>query len=206
MPVRCAQPVPFSSRLLCLASRLHRSRARPARRRAPTPGRAHPNRHPPPRPARPARRAPRGTATRTCCGYRSSTRRHSPRAVTCPSSRSTCAPATRRRPVRGLVTDTVFPDGSLLAELSHNAGANGYLMRKNAGVWSYFELDAHGARCSPAGRSRCARAATPKPRPTTFRPAARALNQPRARNLFDPICVLKEAHEMRVHFAESDSK
>ena len=43
-----------------------------------------------------------------------------------------------------LVTDTVFPNGSLLAELSHTASGNGYVMRKSAGVWSYFELDAQG--------------------------------------------------------------
>ena len=43
-----------------------------------------------------------------------------------------------------LVTDAVFPDGSLLAELSHGASGNGYVMRKSAGVWSYFELDSQG--------------------------------------------------------------
>jgi hypothetical protein len=44
-----------------------------------------------------------------------------------------------------LVTDTVFPDGSLLAELSHDASGNGYVMRKTAGAWSYFELDSQGS-------------------------------------------------------------
>jgi hypothetical protein len=44
-----------------------------------------------------------------------------------------------------LVTDTVFPDGSVLAQLSHNASGTGYVMRKSAGVWSYFELDPQGA-------------------------------------------------------------
>jgi len=43
-----------------------------------------------------------------------------------------------------LVADTVFPDGAMLAELSRNAADNGYVMRKDAGVWSYFELDAGG--------------------------------------------------------------
>jgi len=42
-----------------------------------------------------------------------------------------------------LVADTVFPDGSVLAELSRSH-SNGYVMRKSAGVWSYFELDAQG--------------------------------------------------------------
>lgn len=44
-----------------------------------------------------------------------------------------------------LVTDSVFPDGSVLAELSHNASGNGYVMRKSAGSWSYLELDPRGA-------------------------------------------------------------
>lgn len=49
-----------------------------------------------------------------------------------------------RQPYAALVTDTVFPDGSLLAELSPSASGNGYAMRKSAGVWSYFELDPRG--------------------------------------------------------------
>jgi hypothetical protein len=44
----------------------------------------------------------------------------------------------------GLVTDTLFPDGSLLAELSHTGSGHGYVMRKTAGVWSYLELDPQG--------------------------------------------------------------
>ena len=44
-----------------------------------------------------------------------------------------------------LVTDTVFPDGSVLAELTHGTSGNGYVMRKSAGAWSYFELDSQGA-------------------------------------------------------------
>lgn len=50
-----------------------------------------------------------------------------------------------RAPYGALVTDTTFPDGSVLAELSHNARGNGYVMRKVAGTWSYFELDPRGA-------------------------------------------------------------
>lgn len=49
-----------------------------------------------------------------------------------------------RTPYTALVTDTVFPDGSLLAELSHDANGTGYVMRKTAGAWTYFELDARG--------------------------------------------------------------
>jgi len=46
---------------------------------------------------------------------------------------------------KALVTDTVFPDGSMLAELSHTGTGNGFVMRKDAGHWSYFELDSRGA-------------------------------------------------------------
>ena len=43
-----------------------------------------------------------------------------------------------------LVTDTVFPEGSVLAQLSHTGGGHGYVMRKLSGTWSYFELDSRG--------------------------------------------------------------
>ena len=43
-----------------------------------------------------------------------------------------------------LVTDTVFPEGSLLAELAHGGSGHGYVMRKTGGVWRFFELDAQG--------------------------------------------------------------
>jgi hypothetical protein len=55
-----------------------------------------------------------------------------------------------------LVADTVFPDGSLLAELSHNAAGNSYVMRKNAGVWSYFELDPQGLVLASGALALCA--------------------------------------------------
>ncbi len=55
-----------------------------------------------------------------------------------------------------LVTDTVFPDGSLLAELSHNASGTGYVMRKSAGIWSYFELDAQGVVLASGALALCA--------------------------------------------------
>ena len=54
-----------------------------------------------------------------------------------------------------LVTDTVFPDGSLLAELSPTGSGNGYVMRKQAGVWSYLELDARGAVLASGALSLC---------------------------------------------------
>ena len=44
-----------------------------------------------------------------------------------------------------LVADTVFPNGSVLAELSRNANGNGFVMRKEGGHWSYFELDSRGS-------------------------------------------------------------
>jgi len=55
-----------------------------------------------------------------------------------------------------LVTDTVFPDGSLLAELSHNGSGNGYVMRKSGGVWSYFELDRRGVLLASGALALCA--------------------------------------------------
>ena len=54
-----------------------------------------------------------------------------------------------------LVTDTVFPDGSLLAELSHDATGRGYVMRKSAGHWSYFELDPQGGLLSSGALTLC---------------------------------------------------
>ena len=55
-----------------------------------------------------------------------------------------------------LVTDTVFPDGSLLAELSHSGSGNSYIMRKIAGVWSYLELDPTGAVLASGAPPLCA--------------------------------------------------
>jgi len=55
-----------------------------------------------------------------------------------------------------LVSDTVFPNGTLLAELSHNGSGNGYVMRKHGDVWSYFELDAQGALLSSGATPLCA--------------------------------------------------
>ena len=55
-----------------------------------------------------------------------------------------------------LVTDTVFPDGSVLLELSHSLGGHGYAMRKANGAWSYFELDAKGGVLASGALSLCA--------------------------------------------------
>jgi len=54
-----------------------------------------------------------------------------------------------------LVTDTVFPEGSLLGELSHDASGRGYVMRKSAGHWSYFELDPQGSLLSSGALTLC---------------------------------------------------
>jgi hypothetical protein len=43
-----------------------------------------------------------------------------------------------------LVTDSVLPEGCVLAELSHLGDGRGYGMRKVSGAWSFFELDARG--------------------------------------------------------------
>jgi hypothetical protein len=61
-----------------------------------------------------------------------------------------------RAPYSSLVADTVFPDGSVLAELSHGATGNGFVMRKDAGQWSYFELDSRGTPLVEGASSWCA--------------------------------------------------
>jgi hypothetical protein len=43
-----------------------------------------------------------------------------------------------------LVADTVFPDGSVLVELSHVNPGRGLGMQKTHGIWSFLELDAKG--------------------------------------------------------------
>lgn len=61
-----------------------------------------------------------------------------------------------RAPYTALVTDTVFPDGSVLAELSRGATGHGFVMRKEAGDWSYFELDSRGALLGGGAVAWCA--------------------------------------------------
>jgi hypothetical protein len=54
-----------------------------------------------------------------------------------------------------LVTDSVFPDGSVLAELSHQADGHGYGMRKASGRWEFFELDGRGGVLASGALSLC---------------------------------------------------
>jgi hypothetical protein len=55
-----------------------------------------------------------------------------------------------------LVVDSVFSDGSVLAELSHSGDGRGYAMRKAGGSWSFFELDARGGVVASGPLSLCA--------------------------------------------------
>jgi hypothetical protein len=54
-----------------------------------------------------------------------------------------------------LVTDSVFPDGSVIAELAHDRAGKSYVMRKSGGAWSYFELDALGSVLVGGGPALC---------------------------------------------------
>jgi hypothetical protein len=54
------------------------------------------------------------------------------------------------------VTDTVFPEGAVLAELSHANTGHGYVMRKISGNWSYLELDAPGVVLASGALPLCA--------------------------------------------------
>ena len=71
-----------------------------------------------------------------------------------------------------LVSDTVFPDGSVLAELPHaGTGAGvGYAMRKEAGQWSYFQLDVHGGVLANGAPSLCAGCHAQAPADRVFGP------------------------------------
>ena len=55
-----------------------------------------------------------------------------------------------------LVADSVFPEGSVLTELSHAGDGRGYGMRKAAGNWSFFELDANGGVTASGALALCA--------------------------------------------------
>jgi len=55
-----------------------------------------------------------------------------------------------------LVADSVFADGSVLAELSHGGDGRGYGMRKVGGSWSFFELDANGGVTAAGPLALCA--------------------------------------------------
>jgi hypothetical protein len=71
-----------------------------------------------------------------------------------------------------LVTDSVFPDGSVLAELPHaSAGSGGgYAMRKEAGQWSYLQLDARGSVLASGALSLCAGCHAQAPADRVFGP------------------------------------
>jgi hypothetical protein len=55
-----------------------------------------------------------------------------------------------------LVTDSLFPDGSVLAELSHAGDGRGYGMRKAGGRWSFYELDPSGGVTASGALALCA--------------------------------------------------
>jgi hypothetical protein len=55
-----------------------------------------------------------------------------------------------------LVTDSVFADGSILAELPHAGDGHGYGMRKAAGNWTFFELNAQGGVLASGALTLCA--------------------------------------------------
>jgi hypothetical protein len=71
-----------------------------------------------------------------------------------------------------LVTDSLFPDGSVLAELPRaSAGSGlGYAMRKEAGQWSYVQLDSHGGALASGALSLCAGCHAQAPADCVFGP------------------------------------
>ncbi|HEX7453660.1 MAG TPA: hypothetical protein VF294_15315 [Polyangiaceae bacterium] len=70
-----------------------------------------------------------------------------------------------------LVTDTVFPDGSVLAELPHTSGGGmSYAMRKESGQWSYFQLDSQGSVLASGALSLCAGCHAQAPADRVFGP------------------------------------
>jgi len=57
---------------------------------------------------------------------------------------------------QALVPDSVFPDGSVLAELPRGPDGRGYGMRKVDGAWRFFELNGDGGLISSGALSLCA--------------------------------------------------
>jgi hypothetical protein len=55
-----------------------------------------------------------------------------------------------------LVSDSVFSDGSILVELSHTGEGHGYGMRKAAGNWTFYELNAQGGLLASGALPLCA--------------------------------------------------
>jgi hypothetical protein len=56
---------------------------------------------------------------------------------------------------RALVPDSLFPDGSVLAELPHGSDGRGYGMRKVDGAWRFFELNGGGGLISSGALGLC---------------------------------------------------
>jgi len=71
-----------------------------------------------------------------------------------------------------LVSDTVFPDGSVLVELPHAGTGSGasYAMRKEGGHWSYFQLDWRGGVLATGVLSLCAGCHAQAPADRVFGP------------------------------------
>jgi hypothetical protein len=69
----------------------------------------------------------------------------------------------------GLVTDTVFPEGSVLVELSQGIG-HGYAMRKVKGAWSYLELDSKGRVLASGALTYCSDCHSQAPADHVFGP------------------------------------
>ena len=69
-----------------------------------------------------------------------------------------------------LVTDTVFPDGSVLVELSRGTG-HSYAMSKSNGAWSYLELDTKGRLLDRGALGFCAACHAQAPADYVFGPA-----------------------------------
>ncbi|MEP7049971.1 MAG: hypothetical protein ABJB12_06440 [Pseudomonadota bacterium] len=63
-----------------------------------------------------------------------------------------------RQSYAALVTDSVFPEGSVLLEQAHSAsgGGLGYAMRKSSGRWSFIQLDARGGVLASGALALCA--------------------------------------------------
>lgn len=57
-----------------------------------------------------------------------------------------------------LVTDSAFPDGAVLVEVSRvlTPNSRSFAMRKVGGQWSYFQLDAGGGLLESGNLSLCA--------------------------------------------------
>ncbi|MEO8904261.1 MAG: hypothetical protein ABI488_18020 [Polyangiaceae bacterium] len=70
------------------------------------------------------------------------------------------------------VTDTVFPDGSVLLEQGHSGASPGfsYAMRKQGQRWSFVQLDARGAVLASGALALCAGCHAQAPADQVFGP------------------------------------